>query len=391
MFYFWPDNYQWSFQLVRGFATGPWGGAQVGESLQTAARITPGDYESWYREWLATGERVEALARAAQAAGHYVAARDAFGRASQYYRLAEFFLELDDPRKVPTYMRLRTTFQRYAELSVERPERVEIPYEETFLSGFFLRHRDPYTPPRAPAVIVTGGLESLAEEVYFAAAVALSEWGLHVLVVDGPGQGESLRLRGLSAEPDFERAITPCVDYLQGRPEVIPDRIALVGYSLGGYYVARAAAFEHRLAALIIWGAQWDYGAVWRTRADDHPLARHLRMIMGTPTMAEAREKVARFAVAEWIDRIQCPTLVTHGAEDWHVPVDHAYRVYEALRCPKALRIFQPEEGGSAHVQWDNLHVAHQAMFGWLRDTLEKGSIAAEGVLEPAGTSAVKG
>jgi fermentation-respiration switch protein FrsA (DUF1100 family) len=89
-------------------------------------------------------------------------------------------------------------------------------------------------------------------------------------------------------------------------------------------------------------------------------------MILGTATMAEAREKVAAFRVGDVIGDIRCPTLVTHGEQDEHVSVDHAHRVYEALRCPRDLKVFTAEEGGSAHCQWDNLRLAHQVMFGWL-------------------------
>jgi alpha-beta hydrolase superfamily lysophospholipase len=370
MFRFWPEDYQWSFQLVRGMATAPWGGAEVGECLATAARITPGDYDGWHAEWLQTAERVEALGHEAEDRNQPVAARDAFGRASQYYRLAEFFLEPGDERKPSSYQRLHAAFRAYLPYAPVPPEPVEIPYRDTALPGLFVprRRHSPGTP--APTVIVTGGLESLAEEVYFAAAMALSEWGFHAFVLDGPGQGESLRWRSIPAVAEFETAVTPAVDALQARGDVDPDRIALVGFSLGGYYVTRAAAFEHRLAALVIWGAQWDYGAVWQTREDDHPLARHLRMILGTDTMAEARHKVAAFRVGDVVGDIRCPTLVTHGQHDEHVPVDHAHRTYEALRCPKDLKVFTSEEGGSAHCQWDNLRVAHKTMFGWLSDAL---------------------
>ncbi|MQB02451.1 MAG: alpha/beta fold hydrolase, partial [Actinobacteria bacterium] len=212
-----------------------------------------------------TAERTEALAAEARDRDLPVAAREAFGRASQYYRLAEFFLEPEDDRKPPTYERLHTAFRSYLRHASGRPEAVEIPYGGTALSGFFVPSLRAGSSAPGPAVIVTGGLESLAEEVYFAAALALAEWGFHALVIDGPGQGESLRWRGIPAVAEFERAVTPAVDYLQGRAEVDPQRIALVGYSLGGYYVARAAAYEHRLAALVIWGAQWDYGALWQT------------------------------------------------------------------------------------------------------------------------------
>jgi len=39
------------------------------------------------------------------------------------------------------------------------------------------------------------------------------------------------------------------VDAMLRRPEVDAKRIALVGISQGGYWVPRALAFEHRIAA----------------------------------------------------------------------------------------------------------------------------------------------
>jgi dienelactone hydrolase len=37
------------------------------------------------------------------------------------------------------------------------------------------------------------------------------------------------------------------VDYLLSRPDVDPERIALIGLSFGGYLAPRAATAEHRL------------------------------------------------------------------------------------------------------------------------------------------------
>ena len=50
--------------------------------------------------------------------------------------------------------------------------------------------------------------------------------------------------------------VTPVVDYLltQQAYYVDADRLALFGYSFGGYLVARAAAFEPRLSALLLDG-----------------------------------------------------------------------------------------------------------------------------------------
>src|SRR5581483_8263464 len=73
----------------------------------------------------------------------------------------------------------------------------------------------------------------------------------HALCFDGPGQGVVLFEQQRFMRPDWERVITPVVDYLQTRPEVDGQRIVLMGRSWGGYLAPRAATAEHRLAACI--------------------------------------------------------------------------------------------------------------------------------------------
>jgi pimeloyl-ACP methyl ester carboxylesterase len=72
-----------------------------------------------------------------------------------------------------------------------------------------------------------------------------------VVTYDGPGQGAALREQALVFRPDWEDALT--------RAEIDPDRLVLLGYGLGGYLTARAAAHEHRLAALILDDGLYNY------------------------------------------------------------------------------------------------------------------------------------
>ncbi len=58
-----------------------------------------------------------------------------------------------------------------------------------------------------------------------------------------------LWLHGVPFRHDWEAVITPVVDFLAARPDVDPARIALSGISQGGYWILRALAFEHRIAA----------------------------------------------------------------------------------------------------------------------------------------------
>ena len=61
-------------------------------------------------------------------------------------------------------------------------------------------------------------------------------------------------------EAFWEAVITPVVDYALTRGEIAAGQIVLFSYSLGGYLVARAAAFEHRVAALILDDGIYDFG-----------------------------------------------------------------------------------------------------------------------------------
>lgn len=93
-----------SFQLLRTICSTYYGGADIGECLSTAYRIKEGDFESWYIEWLATAERVNKYGDNSLSAGHKVSAREAYFRAFNYYRNAEFFLHTNpqDPRIIET-------------------------------------------------------------------------------------------------------------------------------------------------------------------------------------------------------------------------------------------------------------------------------------------------
>jgi alpha-beta hydrolase superfamily lysophospholipase len=76
-------------------------------------------------------------------------------------------------------------------------------------------------------------------------------FGFYVLAFDGPAQGEALRKQKLVFKRDWEKVLTPVVHYDRSRPDVDDDKIVLYGINMGGYLVARAAAYEHRAAAMM--------------------------------------------------------------------------------------------------------------------------------------------
>ena len=189
--------------------------------------------------------------------GHKASARDGYLRASNYYRAAEFLLiDPKDPRILETWDKSKECFSKAAELFSAPVESIEIPYEGTSLPGHFYTAGN--NENKRPTLIVHGGFDSILEELYTSAAAPALERGYNCLTFEGPGQGGVIRKNKIPFRFDWEKVVTPVLDYALDRNEVDKQRIGLMGISMGGYLAARAASFEHRIAACILYNGVYD-------------------------------------------------------------------------------------------------------------------------------------
>src|SRR5215471_15215449 len=388
------EDQTFSFELLRTLSYAPYGGADIGECLVTASQIRQGNFESWYEHWSNRARRVHVLADDTLLQGKRVSAREAYLRASNYYRTAEFFLhgKPQDPRILSTWGNSRATFRQAIKLMDTLVEEVLIPYEGTFLQGYFYRPDDSHQP--RPTLLVHGGYDSTGEELYFMIAAAAIERGYTCLTFEGPGQGALLREQHLPFRPDWEQVVTPVVDFLLRRPEVDPARIALMGISLGGFLAPRAAAFEDRLAALIADDGLYSYQFSEKARAVTRLAALFgralgqyvLRKVMQRNTAIRWAIENGMFtfqvgsiwdlikATQSWslegvANKITCPTLVCEAEGD-HFFAGQPRMLYEALTCPKTLLRFTADEGAEEHCQVGALLLSNHHVFAWLDATL---------------------
>ena len=365
----WPEHPWFSYQFRRGLGETQEGGGTVSECLLAAARMVPGDAESWHREWLALAERNFARGESEIAAGHVRTAMNCWLRAVDYYRQAEFFLAPDDPRRLDTFTRMERSSHRFLAQLTPPGEVLEIPYlDGATLYAYFVRA--PFAVPRQPCLISMGGLDSIKDEMWFMQAHGALQRGISVLMIDGPGQGGTLRRHRIHNRPDYEVPIGRCIDYLQTRADVDPARIAVCGSSLGGYYAARAGAKEHRLAACISHGALWSIHDFWKGADETHGLAAHIKWVFGVPTMAAAVERFKAFTLDGVLEEMRCPYLIVHGGYDV-LGMSQARKVHDYARAHgvnATLRFVTPEETGAEHCQHDNPTIGQELMADWLAD-----------------------
>jgi dienelactone hydrolase len=370
----WPEHPWMSYQFRRALGESQEGGGSVSESFQAASRMVPGDKESWHREWLTVADRNFQYAADAAAKGHLASAKAAWLRAVDCYRSAEFWLAADDPRRLETFTKCETSFRNAGHYFDPAVETVKVPYlSGSHMHGYFMR--SPLGPARQPVLISFGGLDSFKEELYFMVGRAALARGISCLHMDGPGQGATLRREGITTRFDYEVPVGRCIDYLESRGDVDMSRVAVSGTSLGGYYAARAASFEHRVAGCISHGAIWAIGELWASAGDDHGLADHIKWVFGCKSMAEAHEKFVQFSLDGVLAGMRCPYLIVHGGHDV-LGVRQARTVYEHAKdsgVDVQLRLLSAEETGAEHCQHDNPTLGAEIMSDWLMDLFEIG------------------
>ncbi|TCT01067.1 alpha/beta hydrolase family protein [Aquabacter spiritensis] len=365
----WPEHPWLAYQFRRGLGETQEGGGTVSEVFLAASRMIPGSLESWHAEWMRIADQNWTRGLDEEKIGHTRTAMNCFLRAADYYRQAEFHLEPTDPRRLPTFEAMEACSKKFISYLNPPGEAVDIPYEDGKpICGYFVRA--PFPGAKLPVLICMGGLDSIKDEMWFMQAHGALQRGISVLMIDGPGQGGTLRRHGVAARHDTEVAIGKVIDWLEQRDDVDPARIALCGSSLGGYYAARAGCYEHRLAAVISHGAVWDVHEMWGDKGEDFGLAMHIKWVMGAPTMKAAMEKAKAFTLKGHLEHMKCPYLILHGGYDvLTVTAATKARDYAlAHGVNVTFRIVTPDETGAEHCQHDNPTIGQELLADWLAD-----------------------
>ena len=309
--------------------------------------------------------------------GHRPSAAHAYLRACNYYQMAERFRTPKDEKALAAYRKGVECFQRHAALTDVKIEIVERAVSRArSLPGYFV-HAQNAKSARTPCVVFFDGLD-VTKEIQFVRGVPdLIKRGISCLVMDGPGTGEAIRFGGHYLRHDYEVAGSACIDWLEKRADVDAKKIGIVAISLGGYYAPRCAAMEPRFAACIAWGAQWDYHDTWKKRIDASfktslsVPGHHIEWIMGAKSVDEALKKLEPFKLDGVMQKMRCPFLLVHGADDEQIPLADAQKQFDACGSKdKTFRVFTAEEGGAQHCQRDYLTLVVAEMWNWFEDKL---------------------
>ncbi|MFW5837534.1 MAG: alpha/beta hydrolase family protein [Desulfovibrionaceae bacterium] len=370
------------------------GGADLGEVLTATGRIDDFDHESWYDSWNSMARTVQGKADGFAAAGHELSAQEAYFRATNYFRASEIYLGHDDPRAMNAWRDGRETFLRAADLSDGRIEHVRIPYEDTTLPGYFLTPDN--SQKKRPLLLIQTGLDGTAEDLYFIVGAQAVKRGYNCLIFEGPGQGEMMRVQDKPFRPDWEKVVTPVLDYALARPDVDPERAALLGYSMGGYLAPRAAAHDARIRWLIAdggvfsvydgtltkfpeeareamdsWSGEDEVDELVRAEMEKRPEVSQFINQMLLTFQADSPyallKKLQEYTLEDSIKDLKCEVLVVNSSQDQVAGSNQQAKLfYNALKTTKTYMEFTDEQGGQFHCQLGAPMASSERILNWL-------------------------
>lgn len=380
---------------VRGLlGHAPSGATEPGEVLATIATVPDGDWTAWHAAWLDLGARLLDEASALHEAGRLESASGLYLRASRY--LAEAVDSAPDDTRADVFRRHRLAWDGFIDTTLYSAQRVSIPYEAESLPGYVIRPGDDDEP--RPTIILVNGSDGSHSAMWGDAAHGALVRGYTVLIFDGPGQQSMLFERGTAFRPDWEKVVTPVVDFLLARPDVDAAKLAIYGISQGGYWVPRALAFETRLAAAIADPGVTDVSASWLPRlpaplralfeagkkdAFDRDMQIGMRFGAATARTWAFRARpyrqesyfdtlteVSRYALGDLAASIRTPLFITSPEGEQFWPGQSA-ALAEALPGERVLQEFTAAEGADLHCQPLARTLTQQRMFDWLDVALD--------------------
>ena len=368
------DDEDMDLFFVAALGWGPAGGLDVGQAFHVASQIVDGDGDSWVRAFTAQGELLDARADDWLARGARRNAGETRLQAFAAFRSAWQFAS-PGPAFAAPYARHQRAFAKALDELGLPATFFQVPWQGHALPGVFLQHAD----ANAPVVLVIGGADTCFEDLFLTVGRSLLDRGYSVALADLPGQGITAA-SGLHWPVEAERPIAAITDHLVARFGAQPGRLALLGLSLGGYFVTRAAGHDERFATVM---ASTPFPSPADLFAQSVRAGQAAAASGRTPTPAALRSRLVTFwksgatSAQDFVERtaamqsdparVTVPFLSVLGAGDSPVFAQQAHAWHAAIRSTRKRFVeLDAASGADGHVQVNNRRRLAQEVAAWM-------------------------
>lgn len=361
---------QFDFQINRVLT---YGKDACNEDQVIAALANVKDIEGWYEAWISIAKEAINLNKHMHTA--------------YYYRMAEFFLKHDDPRKEQVFKECLHEFDLGFKEKDIVFERYEIPYENGYMKCFKMDAEN-----SKETILVCGGYDSFIEEFVLQVNDFVKK-GFSVILFEGPGQGECIN-QGIYFTDAFHKATSKVLDFFDLKA------CAFVGISWGGYFALESAANEPRINKVVAYDVL-DAGLEVMTNVYPSPIKDIIRALIkgkhekainflcsrigkksviadwmlaqgmyitGSLSPYEMYHKLKKHNLKNQLQNIKQDVLLLAGEKDHYVPRDQFERCKNDIHNARSLttRMFLESEGGHQHCQIGNHQIATSYIMSWI-------------------------
>ncbi|UIF84736.1 S9 family peptidase [Cupriavidus sp. UYPR2.512] len=319
--------------------------------------------------WSSVARDIEGRANHWAARGFQATAKRMFERAGLLYARTHYSIHDIELRK-RYWRKYVACFDKVAELANHHIERVRLPFEDFHVHGLFETQRGARSQP---CVILLPGMDMFKEDWHKFMEQRVLPRGWCAFAIDGPGQGESLT-HGLKLSiENFDRAINAVVDWLSKQEAVDPNKIVIMGSSMGSWWATRAAAAEPRLKAVAanmssLGSDKWSAISVAQPS-----YMTNLMFMTGINDVEKLETFIGQMTLEHIAPKVKVPYLIVTGEIDELTTLDATFATYDALQGPKEAWVYEHD-----------FHPIGPTSDEWLTASLDWLDAALSGALPPA-------
>jgi esterase FrsA len=356
-------------------------GLDPADVREAFASIHTKDKDEWAAAFMAVADRYMAEGRQLEKTNPTQANANYVG-AWRLYSFGRWPVPVS-PGKQRSYAKAIEAFLAHARFWDPPLEVVHIPFEGSEIIAYLRLPKNAQRP--VPLVIAVNGMDSRKEDLSENFAPILA-YGIGFLAVDGPGTGQA----PIKASENADRMFSRVLDYLQTRPEIDKNRIAVHGVSWGAYWATKLAIVEHaRLRGAsaqsppvdVFFQRDFLMNSLLGNREylfDQVPAL--MSIVEGTNTVEDLATILPRLSLVKQglLGKPMSPMLVIGGVLDTQVPISDIYLLLDKGDVPKTAWI-NPQGGhlGRQVRVWPDSVILKQVIIPWLAQTLDVKTSAA--------------
>jgi esterase FrsA len=350
-------------------------GLDASDLQEAFASVKTRDKDEWAAAFIKVGDRYMGEGNSL-AASDPVKANADYIRAWRLYSFGRWPIPAS-PGKQRAYAKAIEAFLAHARFWDPPLQVIHIPFEGSEIIGYMRLPKDAVRP--VPLVIAINGLDSRKEDLSETFA-AILPYGVGFFAVDGPGTGQA----PIKVSENADRMLSRVIDYLQTRPEVDKNRIAVHGVSWGAYWATKLAIIERARLR----GASAQSPPVDKFFQKDFLLNSLLgnreylfdqvpalmNIFEGVKTIDDLAAALSRMSLVNQrlLGKPTTPMLILAGVLDTQVPISDIYLLLDSGDVPKDAWI-NPHGGhlGRQVKVWPDPAIFKQVIIPWLVRTLE--------------------